>query len=480
MNQILLHPSDILFFRDGRPMDGSLSGYGAAWPLPTVTDAALHAALHRSEILGQESHRHDQRQRRTRVRADVRLFGSLTHAGPFPVSPEGTWYFPRPLDLLSNSLSPSLQPYEKNAINSGFVSNLTSPAVYPVANCLPPRKSRPVPQWLALSTYEAYLHASDKTTELQGINDEDFSDTEYAVGIKIDPETGVTGQGAALSQIYSAQYLRLRDLGQEVGWRLGILAETREKTTSPGVRKDLIPSLFPTGAQRHGIIVGGQQRVCTATCTTVQRLPLPLGRKDDFQKLSNGRYAVKWVLLTPAIFPKIGAAQTQNGAEVPMHNGGWLPNWIAQSPRDYEGESIPPGQVMLLDGPGREKARRQHKDPGTRIKARLVAAIIPKPVAVTGWALPNQADPDRTLGGAKPTLLAVPAGAVYYFEADSPEAACKLAAALNWHGKTPGNEIRNRRSTLMGEKGFGLGVCGTWNFYQPPQSAPGSPSTASQ
>ena len=24
----------------------------------------------------------------------------------------------------------------------------------------------------------------------------------------------------------------------------------------------------------------------------------------------------------------------------------------------------------------------------------------------------------------------------------------------------------NRRSTLMGEKGFGLGVCGTWDFYE--------------
>jgi len=41
--------------------------------------------------------------------------------------------------------------------------------------------------------------------------------------------------------------------------------------------------------------------------------------------------------------------------------------------------------------------------------------------------------------------------------------------ALNWHGdpNAPdfGKTIKNRRSTLLGEKGHGLGVCGTWDFY---------------
>jgi CRISPR-associated protein Cmr3 len=95
--------------------------------------------------------------------------------------------------------------------------------------------------------------------------------------------------------------------------------------------------------------------------------------------------------------------------------------------------------------------------------ARLVAALVPKPIPVTGWALPN--DSDRPEGGAKSTHLGTPAGAVYYFEADSQEQATALANALNWHGATAGTEIKNRRSTLMGEKGFGLGVCGTWDFY---------------
>jgi hypothetical protein len=53
-----------------------------------------------------------------------------------------------------------------------------------------------------------------------------------------------------------------------------------------------------------------------------------------------------------------------------------------------------------------------------------------------------------------------------HFEANSPEDAQKLASALNWHETTEGTKIRNRRSTLAGEKGFGLGVCGTWDFFE--------------
>jgi hypothetical protein len=50
MNTILLQPTDVLFFRDGRPMTGSLAGHGDAWPLPNVINAAFHAALHRAQL----------------------------------------------------------------------------------------------------------------------------------------------------------------------------------------------------------------------------------------------------------------------------------------------------------------------------------------------------------------------------------------------------------------------------------------------
>jgi hypothetical protein len=133
------------------------------------------------------------------------------------------------------------------------------------------------------------------------------------------------------------------------------------------------------------------------------------------------------------------------------------------------------GAVQLLDGPGKNFARRHKVSVGQPILATLVAAIIGKPIPVTGYALPNAADPDRPEGGAKSTHLAVPAGSVYYFECADEPAALALAAALNWHGSTSGTRIENRRSTLMGEKGFGLGVCGTWSLHDgdlpgPPES----------
>jgi len=171
-------------------------------------------------------------------------------------------------------------------------------------------------------------------------------------------------------------------------------------------------------------------------------------------------------LLSPAIWPEIPAGTSKRGTATRFHPGGWLPNWICPQT----------GAVLLRAVDEAERRRRRQlnaagegyqTDAGNagEIPARLVAAIVPKPLVVTGWALPSPLDPGRTAGGgAKSTHLAVPAGAVYYFTAPSAEAAVKLAAALNWHGSAHGVDIANRRSTLLGEKGYGLGVCGTWQF----------------
>jgi hypothetical protein len=192
-----------------------------------------------------------------------------------------------------------------------------------------------------------------------------------------------------------------------------------------------------------------------------------LNSNDDFARLSNGKIAVKWVLLSPAIWPEIPARTSKRGTETCFHPGGWLPNWICPET----------GVVLLRIVDEKERQRRRNKnyagegyrtdENAAEIPARLVAAVVPKPLVVTGWAVPNPADPERAGdGGAKSTHLAVPAGAVYYFEADSAEAAVALANALNWHGGSDGSEIKNRRSTLLGEKGYGLGVCGTWKSFR--------------
>ncbi len=457
MNKILLHPTDVLFFRDGRPMGGASAGHGAAWPLPSVINHALHAALHRAGDVFLDVHSHRRGRSGKYQETRDRRFGSVVTAGPFPVrKSEGdeTWFFPRPADA-DDSGKAILRPHQSNA-----ASSLATPCHYPVISTRPPSKETPK-SWWSEGAWNAYQNAFSKSSSSAPslfLNDTDFSETEHHIGIGIDPET----QTQDLTNFYSAHYLRLHE-----DYRLGLFAQAIDKSSRDPNEKqqcDLIRTLL--NGHPDKIVVGGQQRTCTAARFDVtDPLPLPKGATSGFQTTAvhgRERWLVKWVLLTPAIWPMINSNSQKR---IYAHCGGWLPNWIAERDQEFEGETVPKGSVVLLDGPGKEKSRRKRLEPGRRIRANLVAAIVPKAIPVTGYALPHEAA-GRPAGGAKSTHLAVPAGAVYYFEADSVDEASKLAGALNWHGAdTSCTTIRNRRSTLMGEKGFGLGVCSTWSFH---------------
>jgi CRISPR-associated protein Cmr3 len=447
-NILLLEPQDVLFFRDGRPMEGALAGNGAAWPMPSVINASLHAALHRSGLQG---HAHDQQKGGARTLKDVRVFGSLVSEGPFPVrrNQDGSreWFFPRPVDLGEDTIEPSLLPVASDQVSN---SNLPSPLESAVGNCLPPVKQSQAKPWIKGKAYQDYLNGKEYRLQASEIcSDSEIFDTEAQVGIEIDPVSGTAGQGKAAGKIYSARYLRLRD-----HWNLGVFAKTHEKCEKLDERRDLITEMISDDGR---ILVGGQQRICTVTLGSGSNLPLPVGLSRDFF-LDKGKRLVKWILLSPAVYPAIPERSNDGKPQLP-HCGGWLPNWIRQSD----------GQVMLRSGKRMRRSydnrhRRGFDSGGGEIHARLVSAIIPKPLVVTGWALANGVD--RNTGGAKSSHLAVPAGAIYYFEAENEEHAGKLADALNWHGEEhESTSIRNRRSTLMGEKGFGLGVCGNWKFF---------------
>ncbi len=454
MNTILLQPTDTLFFRDGRPMTGSMSGHGAAWPLPNVVSAAFHAALHRAGLDADGTHKVHSHQRGSRgFYADGairdRKFGALVTAGPFPVNTPGTWFFPRPLDLQDASLDPGLAPCLATA---GGQSSRAHPLVYSVANRLPPAKDPGINPWLAQAAYQEYLQGSARILNPDdSISDASFSSTEQTIGIAIDPASGTAGQGDAAGQIYSAHYLRLRD-----GWRLGVCATAPDKEYSHAEHgNDLVKALLNGG--RHQIIIGGQQRVCTAEAAALAGLPLPLGKINGFHH-HDGKWLVKWALLSPAVWPAIQADPTRG---IRAHAGGWLPNWI-----DPESGTVLLKAVADTKPANVGRARwRQQVRAQQSIAARLVAAVVPRPSVISGWALPDNATNEA--GGAQSTHLAVPAGAVYYFDAASEAEASNLASALNWHGADlRPTTIKNRRSTLLGEKGFGLGVCGTWQFYE--------------
>jgi len=430
-------------------MGGSLAGHTAAWPLPDVTNHALHAALHRARLNDVHAHRRgrsgDYEEQRERT------CGSLCTAGPFPVNARDEWYFPRPADAQQGgNVAVSLHPVNRRTNGSEddpwHDSSLPCPLEYAVGNAAAPSKDAKAEPWMNAAAFADYLADRSLSNRAGFLADDTIADTEYQIGIGIDPETG-SQDG---ERFYSAHYLRLRE-----GIRLGLCASAWDKTADKSQpRQDLLERLLDGHPQK--LVVGGQQRICTASRTLASNsLPLPNGLADSsaFTELPGGKLAVKWVLLSPGIWPAM------RGDNIVSHPGGWLPNWICP---DTGAVLLKAGETSRNDGESRTAWRDRIRSLGS-INARLVAAIVPKPVPVTGWALAN--DTDRPTGGAKSTHLAVPAGAVYYFEAASPEAAAQLAATLNWHGATAGTEIRNRRSTLLGEKGYGLGVCGTWRFF---------------
>jgi len=437
-----LTPSDLIFFRDGRPMEGSATGNGAAWPLPNVLSSAIHHALRRAAHRDVHGHT-PKRSGQILAASRERQFGSLQSAGPFPVDEAGRWLFPRPADAQSaRSAKTTHRPVAARI--AGAVSSLPGD-LKPVVAAIPPSKDTPEP-WISCEAFEAYLRGSDPEGSGHFLKDERLFGAEHHIGIGIDPFSG-TQDG---EQFYSAAYLRLRE-----NVRLGLVAACMDKgREGKAADTDLIAATFPNSGRKTSILAGGQQRTCSVTRHTPGRLPLPVAPDIHGTR-------VRWTLLTPAIFPKIPENREK---QVVRHSGGWLPTWIDSGMgiqlKDSEASCRQPGE-------GREAWRRRVAGLPA-IQARLVAAVIPKPIPVTGWALHDTDDSNGRLsaaGGARATHLAVPAGAVYYFECETEAGAKALAAALNWHGTTQGSSIENRRSTLVGEKGFGLGVCSNWSFH---------------
>jgi hypothetical protein len=207
-------------------------------------------------------------------------------------------------------------------------SKSSNPLPLNVASLIPPSKDTTSPWW-SEGAWASYLGTSSRGTSetdrqthsrVFTKNDADFSSREATIGIGISPETGAQDG----EHLYSAHYLRLH-----YGWNLGLFAETAEKfieTEKHGSRRDLIPELINQSKQ---LLTGGQQRLCTATLHSLPpttRLPLPLGRSTGFATATltglpavQPRHLVKWVLLTPSIFPALPSAS-------PAHTGGWLPH----------------------------------------------------------------------------------------------------------------------------------------------------------
>lgn len=414
-------PRDLLFLRDARPMAASDAGLGGNWPRPDqIWNAFINAFHRRWPELQAWEHQHRKNEQDKNEDSAYR-FGALKSAGPFPVVVEGEKkgriYFPCPLDLSADD-DGKLHPMR--LVPGAAGTNLPAGLNYAFASAVI-GKNEP-PAWLDDKNYAEYLHGGCFTP-----GKVELYDKECNIGIAIDPETRSTID----KKFYQAEYLRFRaDTRMAVQVSCDIIGKDRGNfdVFSKIATEENIP-----------LILGGQQGVAN-----VYRhdFALPENHLAD----NSGSLLLRWTLLSPAVYPEIKASQDKG---IKHHPGGWLPNWVDAESMQL---MLPAQPVKRRDGESREQWRQRAAETA-RFSAKLVAARIGKPVAFSGWDLQS---------GPKPTQLAVPAGSVYIFECGSADELKQLAAALAWNGGS-GSEIVNRRSTLLGEKGFGLGVCSTYN-----------------
>ena len=367
-----LEPRDVLFFRDGRPMDVDKDrkedvfnvGHGANWPRP---DQLFSAVIH--ELL------------RNPNAPEGDWYGKVTDlhvTGPFPML-GGEVYLPMPLDW-----DMALVKFDDNI----GVTDIAKPLHSGFADRVVEKKS--YPRWINVKDYVRYLKGEvgkgkDKNEPDEPENaDKQLYGVEPRVGTTLDPATGASRriENRYESGQYEAEYLRLCK-----GVRMVCEIETE-------LAEKLSGCLVRFGGQ------GGLVRFKDAEIDLREKLAtLPRGEPSRF---------VRWTLLTPALFV-----------------GGWYPNWLEKSEDGvYTGKvMIPMTKVLRRPGESRAAYRARMKEESKPFDtATLIAACIGKAIAFSGY---------DSLGHEKPTELAVPAGSSYVFECKTTDEASKLVEALN-------------------------------------------------
>lgn len=415
-----IDPRDVLFFCGAKPMGGSALGEGGNWPLPSVFHQAMLSAFHAKwPELQDWEHAHQQGNEKNM--ASSCRFGGLKTVGIFPERTNKdagkTLYFPMPSDVqfLNNDSNELCVLEPRQLVGQGDL-----PAPLEMGLFKPPQseatKKKPH-RWISLEDLQAYLGGSGIKHDAEM---EPLFEVENRPGIGIDRESGTadTGDGNEGGKFYLAEYLRLRD---DVSLKALAICE-QVRYADEKVPVDVLGNYFESGAEHF--VFGGQRGVAQLQ---------GVRDSESADKLLNpteltGRF-VKWVTLTPSIFM-----------------GGWLPSWVDAK----TGEICRYEKLPRKEGENRKAWRARMKSEGLKktVIGTLKAAAVNKPVPYSGWR-DHGGDGN---GGAKPTRLCVPAGAVYYFEVPEKESPNALVAFLN--GKC--------KSDMAAEKGFGFGLCGVW------------------
>ncbi len=289
-------PRDLLFFRDGRPIDVDKGnkdsrsvGHGANWPRPDhLYNGVMHALLNNQ----------------TASERLFRTFGSLKITGPFPQKGD-TLYLPRPLDWdcqLVKVEHTDLPPF----LTHGFIDNQEGKKDYPA--------------WIPLDVFKAYLAKVDLKTPSPALSAEKLFQTEARTGTTLNAATGASERTEGkISGQYTAEYLRL-----EKGVSLWGTVECKEEELAQAVG-GTVPETFILGGQ------GGLVRVEASARSLIDELPKPT-LKPMPEPAADGAFYVRWTLLTPAYFSQTG----------------WLPGWC----KDTSSQQRPEGEVCLPDCSG--------------------------------------------------------------------------------------------------------------------------------
>ena len=383
---IKMTPRDLLFCKDARPMEEAWSGSGGFLPSLATFQGSITAEFCKCYPEEKTSGKS------VKLSDGLRTFGPFLHRG-------NETYFSTPLDII---------PTEENGIkNCGLLkvrklsgySDLPSPLQYALfANAA---SKEQVGSYISTQELKKYL-AGEK---FEVNSEENLFSREARPGITIKQETRTVDDG----KYYFAEYLRLEPDVSLVG---------KAMLNIDGK----LSALFPD--ERNLIQLGGQQSLVYAERGDSSLLELP-------EVKISGRL-VKWVLLTPVAW-----------------NTGWLPEFVDSETGAVKLRTEPAQKPERLPGEKREEYRRRISSARESINAKLIAAKVGKPLAISGWKQNGSGS-----GSPRATRLYVPAGSVYYFEAEDNDAALKLAKTL--HGKP--------LSGFGGTAGYGVGVCGNFSI----------------
>lgn len=411
MNPILIEPTDTLFFRDSIPMSaGQGKGAGARLPLPSTLHESIRASLF-------EQHgRSDDGSSAFRPSGAPRSGGWLGK-GKSKTSP-GSKDF-QSLQVIGPF--PVKMPEEKDRAAQWFLplpldlafSDDDDAAALQILP-LPAGTHTGALPCLAVSLEPANKHAPAGFLSLGEMQDyltgrfDSLTVTSREAFFEPEYRIGVAispeTASAVEGQLYAATHARPRE-----GFRLGAMVGLKKPINAEESKVTTLAFL----------LLGGERRLARIHRNGVMEPAIPPIPSIE----ENGEAVLlKWVLATPAVFAH-----------------GWLPGWC----KDTQGQR-PEHDVCLPLSAGR---------------ARLIAACLGKLQPFAGW--------DSLDHRAKPTLLAVLAGSVYYFLCQNAATARELAALLHWRP----------RSDVYGEKGFGYGLVGTAESHP---TSPDIPTLARQ